>query len=239
MDKTEIILDLIRTRRSIRRYKEGAEPIPAEDIEKILDAARYAPSPENMQMHRFIAIRDDQGTKEFIGKISKEISAYVFGHVPYELTTGRLWYLPGRNRPATFEDMKDGDLFLYPARADTVIMAMASETWHDANMLYPNDLFGSVVAGMAMIQMWLVAHSMGYAAAYQAFPFSDPRHAELIADRLGVPRTWKPLACLCIGRPQAPRMLGPSRFPLEGIVYSERWGVPFKRRAFSEVEEED
>lgn len=237
MDKTDIVLDLIRTRRSIRRYKEGAEPIPVEDIEKILDAARYAPSPENMQMHRYIVLREDQGTKELIGNVSQEMSAHVFGSAPYELTTGRLWYLPGRNRAATFEEMKDGDLFLYPARADTVIIAMASETWHDANYLYPNDLFGSVVAGMAIMQMWLVAHSMGYAAAYQAFPFSDPRHAELICDRLGIPRTWKPLSCLCIGRPDAPRMLGPSRFPLEGIMYSERWGVPYERIGFQDEEE--
>ncbi|MFX1250826.1 MAG: nitroreductase family protein [Promethearchaeota archaeon] len=238
MDKTDIILDLIRTRRSERRYKEGAEPIPDEDIEKILDAARYAPSPENMQMIRLIAIRDDQGTKDFIGKISQEMAAYTFGAAPYELTTGRLWYVSDQSRAGTFEEMKDGDLFLYPSKADTVIIGMGSETWHDSAKVYPNQLFGSVVMGMAFLQMWLVGHSMGYGVAYQAFPFSDPRNGELICDRLGIPRTWTPLACMCIGRPKAPRMLGPSRFQLEGLVYSERWGVPYKRIAFREEEEE-
>ena len=49
-------LDIIRKRRSIRKYKKE---IPEDtDIEKILEAARWAPSGLNNQPWRFLVIKD-------------------------------------------------------------------------------------------------------------------------------------------------------------------------------------
>lgn len=227
---TDQLVDLIRMRRSIRRMT--GERIPDEDLELILDAARYAPSPENMQMWRYVVIRDDQEMKQVIADISQEAARYVFGNFPYEATQGRLWYLPDASRPGTYEEMRDGSLFRYPEKADAVIVCCASESWHDSTAMYSNELCGSVVVGMGVMNMWLVAHSMGYACAYQAVPFADKRHVEFICDELGIPRTWTPLAAFCIGIPEKPRMLGPSRWPLEGSFYTERWGIPYTRLAF-------
>lgn len=52
------VLDVIKTRRSIRRFKK--EPISNEDAERILDAARLAPSGGNQQRWKFIYINDPQ-----------------------------------------------------------------------------------------------------------------------------------------------------------------------------------
>lgn len=52
------VLDAIRTRRSIRRFRPG--DIPDEDIVKILDAARWAPSGGNRQPLTYIYVRDPQ-----------------------------------------------------------------------------------------------------------------------------------------------------------------------------------
>ncbi|MFX1510975.1 MAG: nitroreductase family protein [Promethearchaeota archaeon] len=224
------VLEAIRTRRSIREFT--GESIPDETIELILDTARYAPSPENMQMWRYIVIRKDQALKKFIADISQEMASRTFGSVPYEATSGRLWWLADPGRAATYEVMKDGDLFRYPEKADTVIIGCASETFHDAGYAMPNILFGSVVVGMGMLQMWLIAHKLGIGCAYQAFPLSDPRHMELVCEKIGIPTTWRPLGCLCLGVPEAKRMLGPSRWPLESVMFSERWGNPYTRIAF-------
>jgi len=226
---TSRIVELIRTRRSIRHMT--GERIPDEDLELILDAARYAPSPENLQMWRYVVIREDQELKKIIADISQECARYVFGSCPYEATQGRLWYLPDRSRPGIYEPMRDGTLFRYPEKADAVIVCCASESWHDSSLMYPNYLFGSVVVAMGVLSMWLVAHSMGYACAYQALPFSDHRHTEYLCELLGIPRSWTPLAAFCIGVPEKPRMLGPSRWPLESCFYSERWGNPYVRLA--------
>jgi nitroreductase len=229
------VLEAIRIRRSIREFT--GESIPDELIELVLDAAKYAPSPENMQMWRYVVVRKDQALKKFIADISQEMASRTFGSAPYEATTGRLWWLADPGRAATYEVMKDGDLFRYPEKADTVIIGCASESYQDSGYVYPNELFGSVVVGMGILQMWLAVTKLlseGHkiACAYQAFPVSDPRHLELLCDKIGIPRNWRPIATFCIGVPEANRMLGPSRWPLEGVMFSERWGDPYTRIAF-------
>jgi nitroreductase len=50
------IFQVIRDRRSIRKYKDM--PVEQEKIERILDAARLAPSWKNMQCWRFLVLTD-------------------------------------------------------------------------------------------------------------------------------------------------------------------------------------
>ncbi len=52
------ILELIKTRRSIRKYK--LDPIPEDEINKILEAGRWAPSASNRQPWRFIVLRSEE-----------------------------------------------------------------------------------------------------------------------------------------------------------------------------------
>ena len=54
MDYNEL-LDLVKKRRSIRRFKP--DPIPAQDIVKIIDIACWAPSGFNMQPWEFVVIK--------------------------------------------------------------------------------------------------------------------------------------------------------------------------------------
>ena len=49
-------LELVRNRRSIRRFKP--DPIPDEYIKKIIEAARWAPSGYNTQPWDFVVIKD-------------------------------------------------------------------------------------------------------------------------------------------------------------------------------------
>lgn len=51
------VLDAIATRRSIRRYKDT--PIDEATLEKILEAARWAPSWANTQCWRLVVVRDN------------------------------------------------------------------------------------------------------------------------------------------------------------------------------------
>jgi len=224
----------IRRRRSIREFT--GEKIPDEDIERIIDTARYAPSPENFQNVRYVLIRKDEDLKKTIADICQEASGELFGSAPYELTQGRLWYTPELRRPATFKDMRDGSLFRYPEKSDSLIVCCASESYHDSPLIYPNEYFGSVTLGMAVQSMWTAASTLGYGVGYQAFPVMEPRRAEYICDEIGIPRLWKPISVLCIGVPIKPvRMVGPSRWPLEGFFFEERWGNPYVRKAFRKL----
>jgi F420 biosynthesis protein FbiB-like protein len=53
--RTELsLLDIIKGRRSVRRYAE--QPVPRELIEQVLEAARWAPSPHGRQPWRFVVL---------------------------------------------------------------------------------------------------------------------------------------------------------------------------------------
>lgn len=49
--------DIIKGRRSVRSFKDDS--VPKEDIEKLLDAGRWAPTPSNVQSWRFIVVQGD------------------------------------------------------------------------------------------------------------------------------------------------------------------------------------
>ena len=52
------ILEVIKARRSIRKYK--ADPVSEEEINKILEAGRWAPSADNSQPWGFIVLRNQE-----------------------------------------------------------------------------------------------------------------------------------------------------------------------------------
>ncbi len=56
------ILDIIRSRRSVRKYT--GEPVQDITINEILEAARWAPSGLNNQPWRFVIIKDDSFKKK-------------------------------------------------------------------------------------------------------------------------------------------------------------------------------
>ena len=56
MEKKLSILDIIKSRRSTRRFK--TDMVPDEDLNAVLEAARWAPSGENKQPWKFIVIKN-------------------------------------------------------------------------------------------------------------------------------------------------------------------------------------
>jgi nitroreductase len=54
-------LDLVKKRRSIRKYKP--DPVPAEDLEYVLEAGRLAPSWGNRQCWKYIVVTDPEKRK--------------------------------------------------------------------------------------------------------------------------------------------------------------------------------
>ncbi len=69
----EGFLKLVKTRRSIRSFK--ADPIPDEYVERIIEAARWAPSGANSQPWEFIIVKDKQ-IKDRIVDILNEHSQF-------------------------------------------------------------------------------------------------------------------------------------------------------------------
>jgi len=66
MSVDETVFSVIKKRRSVRAYKDI--PIQNQDLDKILEAGRWAPSGVNIQPWRFLVVREKRLIKE-IGKL--------------------------------------------------------------------------------------------------------------------------------------------------------------------------
>ncbi len=79
MDGKSAVIDSIKSRRSVRKFKE--KPVPKEIIDKILEAGRFAPSALNMQPWKFIVIQDKALIEEMFS-IAKKRLTRLYGLMP-------------------------------------------------------------------------------------------------------------------------------------------------------------
>ncbi len=63
------LLDVILSRRSIRRYEN--KEIPQDILDKIVEAGRQSPSAGNRQPYRFVIVTDSEIKKELKGMLSR------------------------------------------------------------------------------------------------------------------------------------------------------------------------
>jgi len=71
----EGLLELIRERRSVRKFKP--QKVPIQEIEKLLEAARWAPSGGNSQPWRFVIVTGEETIEAL-----KMVSPGLFGESP-------------------------------------------------------------------------------------------------------------------------------------------------------------
>ena len=212
------IIDVIMSRKSIRRYKP--DPIPDEMINKILEAARWAPTGENYQPWRFIVIRD-QETKDRIGRLAKLGSG----------SRMTAWYCLGEMQPR-FEKIKDPEKkaevlrFMYSgevsefARYAPVVIAVIG-TLMEGSVDVPYDL------SAAIENMLLEAHSLGLGACWVHGPVASTRDAKKFKEILKIPTgmgEYKVIAYVAIGWPKEQRKHPRPKLPLEDMVYWEEFG---------------
>jgi nitroreductase len=72
MNDYDRLLELIRARRSIRRF--SARAVSREDIARLLEAARWAPSNHNRQPWKFLVIQDKQQIKHLAEVVGRGLS---------------------------------------------------------------------------------------------------------------------------------------------------------------------
>lgn len=61
------LMEAIKTRRSVRKFTD--EPVPREKLEKIIEAAMWAPSGQNLQPWYFVALTNDEDLSYLIAEM--------------------------------------------------------------------------------------------------------------------------------------------------------------------------
>lgn len=196
----EQMLDLIRNRKSIRRYKQN--PLSEEHIQKIMDAVRYIPTAENTQSLKYIVINNTKRMKLIRDKMYQKfkIAGWLKFILPkvtklqVEQTLKK--YIEGK------ENLSE-DPFLRTAPAMIVIYSKKKNTlklW-DAGIASHNIILVCETLGISTV--WNGVH------AIMANIFGSIRKASL------VPRGYKILGTICLGYPKIKYIKTVYRKPLD------------------------
>jgi len=212
------ILEVIKTRKSIRRYKP--DPIPDEFLDKILETARWAPTGENYQPWRLIVSKNPE-TKNKIGNLAKLGSG----------SRMTAWYCLGEMQ-RRFEEIQDsarraevlrfmysGEVSEFAMQAPVIIAVIG--TLMEGSVDVPYDLSACIE------NMLLEAHSFGLGACWVHGPVASTRDAAKFKKILKIPTgmgEYKAIAYIALGWPAEARKHPRPKKPLEEIVYWEEFG---------------
>ncbi len=204
------LFDAIKGRKSIRRFKQ--RPVPDEDIKKIIDAGRLAPSANNSQPWNFIVIKD----RIILGKMADAVREMVDRMIPFaenEKQAQRLaayksnYYVFFEKAPVCIVVLMEA----YDASSDRLLKKMGHSA-DDVRRLRPLPGLQSMAA--AIENILLASHALGYGACWMTGPLVAQESFEKI---LGFSKEQTAVALIPVGVPdEDPPARG--RKPLEEIM---------------------
>lgn len=204
----EAVYKAIFKRRDIRSFLPN--PIPDEKIFNILKAAHHAPSVGFMQPWNFILVTSDSIKEKLAWAADKERRALAI-HFEGE-------------KQSKFLDIKVEGL----KEAPLTICVTCDPTSGGSHVLGRNSIPETDVlsTACAIQNMWLAALAEGLGMGWVSFYKKND-----IRDILEIPPHIDPLALISIGyteeypdKPILEMVKWEKRKPLEGLIYSNRWG---------------
>jgi nitroreductase len=211
----EATLKAILDRRSIREFTP--EPVSDEDLDKILETGRQAPSGENAQPWRFIIVKDEAMRRK-MGAIAGGGSGRRF---TAEFVTKKMQerfsgLQDEEKRKAAFEKLTSGQVSAFMADAPVnIVVCGKKDVW---DMPYDTSA--------AIENMLLMITALGLGACWVIAPCIDIRDEERIKELLGIPEGFKAVSILSVGHPTRPHKPRP-RLPIKDLVFREAWGTPY------------
>jgi nitroreductase len=204
------LFDSIQGRKSIRRFKQT--PVPDEDIKKILDAGRRAPSANNTQPWSFIVVKNRTVLKQ-MADAARQMIDRMIPYAESEKQAQRLaaykgnYYTFFENAPVVIAVLMEG----YDAGTDRVLAKMGYSL-EDIKRLRPLPGLQSVAA--AIENMLLAIHALGYGSCWM----TGPLVAQVAFEKLlGFGNERAIAALLPVGVPDENPPVRP-RKPLEEIM---------------------
>ena len=204
------LFDAIKGRTSIRRFKQA--PVPDEDIRKIVDAGRLAPSANNTQPWSFLVIRE----KTVLANMAEAVRAQIDRMIPYAEDGKQAQRLAAyKGTYYTFFEKAPVVIAVFMEGCDAGTNKLLGRMGHSAEdimRLRPNPGLQSVAA--AIEHMLLAAHALGYGSCWMTGPLVAQEAFEKL---LGYGRDKFIAALLPVGVPDENPQTRP-RKPLEELM---------------------
>ncbi|MHA1267375.1 MAG: nitroreductase family protein [Candidatus Helarchaeota archaeon] len=193
-------LNVIRTRRSIRRYKP--QPIPKEQITEILNLCRYAANAHNAQPFRFVVILNATLKKKLIDAMSKR----------YKEDLRR----DGLPETTIFQIVNTSNSRFLEAPVLILACLTMEDMHHYPDVKRQECEFTMAIQSLAnsLQNFLLIAHSKGLGACWYCAPLFCP---DIVKSILNLPPHYIPQAFITLGIPnETPPPI--HRRPLEDLV---------------------
>ena len=194
------LLAWLESRRSVRRFRP--EPVPQDQLRRVLEAATWAPSAHNRQPWRF-AVLTSSGAKSCLaealgGEFRRDllVDGLSEEEVDLQLTRSRQRILSA------------------PVAILLCLDSTLGDTYRDERRQQAESMMGVQSAALAGGQLLLAAHAEGLGGVWMCAPLFAPEAAR---GALELPSSWQPQALLLLGYPDqipAPR----PRRPLDEIA---------------------
>jgi nitroreductase len=237
IENAKNVYNAIKNRRAIRDVKP--EMVPDEYLYKIIEAASYAPSPENYEPWRFIIVRDKEILK-VMGERAIKGCVTMFGvQLPRTEIAHRFGYMV-KARPIALSTslMASGWRMCYIRDAPVQIVVCADTKRIMAKDISPIVITSAthlaqrlsyVCAGLSLMNAHLMSHALGLGSCIHNFEYQDPSDHREIKELLDLPGPhWEIAASLSVGIPIRERELGPPRASPEELAFDNKWGNYWK-----------
>jgi nitroreductase/NAD-dependent dihydropyrimidine dehydrogenase PreA subunit len=195
---SEEVLELMRARRSIRVFRD--KPVEKQQIERIIDAARLAPTGHNMQATQYIVIQNKKIIEHMETATANQLSMVVkMAHNP--LMKPLFLVIAGKQAESILEMIpliekglaafkRGNDIILF--NAPVLIIFHADE----------KTMFGDISVQLAIQNATLMAHSLGLGSFYTGLLLTAAQRDKSIGNMINLPKNHKIYGGLAIGYPK-------------------------------------
>jgi len=215
MPSYDQLMELIHNRRSKRLFKD--KKVQKDTVDKILEAARYAPSGHNEQTTEFFIVQDEKTLKELGALTAKGIRKVA---QPYSNPIGSMIMrvILGRRSSdylANLAPELSGLADIYDSGKDWILRGAPMVILFCADKAA--EYFGKVNANLALHNAALAAETLSLGCFYTGFVVLAADRGNNIGSLIGLPDTHKIYGALAIGYPQLKFHKYPERNPAKVI----------------------
>jgi nitroreductase len=207
----DALLDLIATTRAIRRYRP--EPIPAEDLNKIMFAATRAPSGSNRQGFRFVVLTDGEvalKAKHLLGDVAKAAWADKRVADRYDEGSGVTADTPKSRMAASMDHFVD-HFHEAPCVVLACLVRHRQPVFTEGASVYP-----------AVQNLLLAARALGYGGVITMWQAGAE---EELRSLLQIPAEVALHCTISLGRPIGAGHGPVRRRPIDELIFGSQWGV--------------
>lgn len=207
----EQTLELMRSRRSKRLFKD--KPVEREALEKVLEAARFAPSQHNDQSTEFIVIQDKKIIRE-ITELTAEGIGKLAGYTKNPIARFMMRRAMGRRGADTLIKLApemEGLVSLYRSGRDWILRDAPVLLLFCADSAGGN--FANINANLALHNATLAAETLGLGCFYAGFVVTSGGRDDRIGKLVSLPETHKIYGALAMGYPKLNFKKWPERNP--------------------------